>query len=236
MGIFNFLKRNKSIENDNGPNEIYYQNGKGNLHKKFHKKDGKFNGKYYEYREDGKLEREKEYLNGVLHGRGIEINVFGSVVNEYIFENGVIVFLTHYHQTYGEFNNGEIIENKPRYCKNNIDYTHDNKKRIRTYFFNDGVTKSEILTWSESESKYMSSLPEKFEVIHYFPNGEIKCEGCVKYASLIKASIPIMVGDWKFYEKNKFKFILNYDATRPRGRTRENFKIKNPQYIEPKIK
>lgn len=31
MGIFNFLKKNKNVETDNGWNELYYENGRRDL-------------------------------------------------------------------------------------------------------------------------------------------------------------------------------------------------------------
>ena len=33
MGIFDFFKKNKNIKKQNGLNEIYYKNGKGNIKK-----------------------------------------------------------------------------------------------------------------------------------------------------------------------------------------------------------
>ena len=49
MGLFDFLKKNKNIENDNGLNETYYDNGKGVLFEKFYKKNGKLDGLYEFY-------------------------------------------------------------------------------------------------------------------------------------------------------------------------------------------
>ena len=49
MGLFDFLKKNKNIENDNGLNEIYTNNGKGVLREKFYRKNGKIDGLYEFY-------------------------------------------------------------------------------------------------------------------------------------------------------------------------------------------
>lgn len=49
MGIFDFLKKNKNIQDNNGLNETYYNNGRGALRESFHKKDGILDGKYIEY-------------------------------------------------------------------------------------------------------------------------------------------------------------------------------------------
>ena len=40
MGIFDFLKRSKNIKNDNGLNEIYYDNGMGKIRRRYFKKNG----------------------------------------------------------------------------------------------------------------------------------------------------------------------------------------------------
>jgi hypothetical protein len=81
MGIFDFLKKNKNIENDNGLNETYYINGKGGLRESFHKKDGVINGKYIELEmcktdfgryvesnRNGMVKQIGEYKNGKKEG------------------------------------------------------------------------------------------------------------------------------------------------------------------------
>jgi len=52
MGIFDFLKKNKNIENDNGLNEIYYDDGKGLISKSYHLKNGLKCGLYQEWFHD----------------------------------------------------------------------------------------------------------------------------------------------------------------------------------------
>ncbi len=80
MGIFDFLKKNKNIENDNGLNETYYFNGKGGLRESFHKKDGVLHGKYIELEmykrgfsyvksdRNGVVKQIGEYKNGKKEG------------------------------------------------------------------------------------------------------------------------------------------------------------------------
>ena len=81
---FDFLRKNKNIENDNGLNEIYARDGKGYLKEKFYKKNGKKHGLYQEYYlflggygpsgnfDEGQRTHVKEvecnYNNGELHG------------------------------------------------------------------------------------------------------------------------------------------------------------------------
>ena len=74
MGIFDFLKKNKNIKNDNGLNETYYDDGKGVLAEKFYKKNGKLDGLYEFYRfkwigkTDYHLELVGNYKNGQKEG------------------------------------------------------------------------------------------------------------------------------------------------------------------------
>ena len=68
MGIFDFLKKNKNIENDNGINEIYHNNGKGELQEIFTKKNGKIHGLLKGYYKSGGLRGESEYKEGKREG------------------------------------------------------------------------------------------------------------------------------------------------------------------------
>ena len=73
MGILDFLKKNKNIENDNGLNEIYDDNGRGKLWRRYYKKNGKKHG------------RDEHYLSG---------NLF--VVED--FDNGESIGIERYHE------------------------------------------------------------------------------------------------------------------------------------------
>ena len=68
MGIFDFLKSNKNIENENGLNETYYENGNGKLRESFHKKDGILNGQYNESNIRGGIKQIGKYKNGKKEG------------------------------------------------------------------------------------------------------------------------------------------------------------------------
>lgn len=39
MGIFDLLRKNKNIQNDDGYNETYYNNGRGAIRESFYKKN-----------------------------------------------------------------------------------------------------------------------------------------------------------------------------------------------------
>ena len=73
MGLFDFLKKNKNIENDNGLNETYRDNGRGVLREKFYRKNGKIDGLYQFYSttflyEVHFLEEEGNFKNGKEDG------------------------------------------------------------------------------------------------------------------------------------------------------------------------
>ena len=82
-------------------------------------------------------------------------------------------------QAYGEFNNGEIIENKP------IGFPSDGGK-IKAY--------SNLFYWAHAKAKFDSKIglhPHKgFEIITYVIDGEIK-----HYDTLIKKWINLKKGD-----------------------------------------
>ena len=62
MGIFDLLKKIKNIENDNGLNETYYNNGRSSIEKRFFLKNGKQDGLCKNYYESGQLESEENYV------------------------------------------------------------------------------------------------------------------------------------------------------------------------------
>ena len=100
MGIFDFFKKNKNIENDNGWNKIFYAKKNNNLYKlEGNKKDGKREGlwkgwyckaKNMEYNTSTPrdLAFEENYNNGDLKTR-INYAPNGSVRNYYTYKEGV---------------------------------------------------------------------------------------------------------------------------------------------------
>jgi len=69
MGLFDFLKKNKNIENENGLNELYSNKGKGVLKARFYKKNGILNGLHEQFHYEGILDQRTNYKNGKKHGR-----------------------------------------------------------------------------------------------------------------------------------------------------------------------
>ena len=98
MGIFDFLKRNKNIENENGLNETYDDNGYGELGRRYYKKDGKRHGRDENYLL-GKLFAVVDYDNGegvggeVYHEEGwISKKWKGNVIYLYTSKDNLMTF------------------------------------------------------------------------------------------------------------------------------------------------
>ena len=69
MGIFDWFNGGKkNILNDNGLNEIYFENRQGKIKERFTKLNGKKHGIDKTYYEDGTLEKEKSWKNGKEDG------------------------------------------------------------------------------------------------------------------------------------------------------------------------
>tara|TARA_B100001564_G_C20414139_1_gene567055 strand:+ start:182 stop:706 length:525 start_codon:yes stop_codon:yes gene_type:complete len=68
MGFFDFFKKSKNIENENGLNEFYYNYGKGKIRERYYKKEGKKEGVYSSYYENGQLLNEINYKNNKEYG------------------------------------------------------------------------------------------------------------------------------------------------------------------------
>jgi antitoxin component YwqK of YwqJK toxin-antitoxin module len=86
MGIFDFFKKHKNIENDNGFNEIY-NDVSGFFRLEGYKKDGHRDGLWKSYGKNKTLVMEENYKGGIRHG---ESKTFGSrgISNEVNFING----------------------------------------------------------------------------------------------------------------------------------------------------
>lgn len=78
MGIFDFLKSSKNLENDNGLNQYYFDRGKGNLKIRFYKKNGKIDGLLEIFILDGETAcLIGNFKGGLLHGELKEWSVSG---------------------------------------------------------------------------------------------------------------------------------------------------------------
>jgi antitoxin component YwqK of YwqJK toxin-antitoxin module len=90
MGIFDFLKKNKNIENDNGLNEIYYDNGRGELKERFSKKNAKKYGVYEEWHDNGRIKFTTNYKDDIQEGKTWVYDNSGNTLREYMIIDGYI--------------------------------------------------------------------------------------------------------------------------------------------------
>lgn len=68
MGIFDFLKPTKDITTGTGINERYYDDGQGEIWKRWEEKNGNLHGFYEVWYRNGKLKLKGEYRNNKLYG------------------------------------------------------------------------------------------------------------------------------------------------------------------------
>ena len=83
MGVFNFLKKNKNVESDNGWNELYYENGRGSLEEKYFKTNGKKNGEFISYDGLGSIKAKGHYKDGKKEGKWTYWNDNGKLHKNY---------------------------------------------------------------------------------------------------------------------------------------------------------
>jgi hypothetical protein len=94
MGIFDFLKKNKNVENDNGLNETFRKKG-GRIKERFYKENGVRHGKYEAFYDDVNQTTHiiANYNFGKIHGECRQWSIlqpFGGGCWRYIenYENG----------------------------------------------------------------------------------------------------------------------------------------------------
>ena len=75
--MLNFFKKNKNIKNDNGLNEVYSKNGKGDLIFEFTRVNGVIEGEAIHYRVDGSIKKIENYKSGKLDGLTKIYDIFG---------------------------------------------------------------------------------------------------------------------------------------------------------------
>ena len=112
MGIFDFLKKNKNIVDENGLNEVYTNNGKGVLQARFYKKNGKLNGLYQTFALStefhkvklGQLRKEEIWKENKLEGlsKSFDWNGSGKLINEGYWKAGMKDGIWKYYYAQGE--------------------------------------------------------------------------------------------------------------------------------------
>ena len=87
--MLNFFKKNKNIKNDNGLNEVYSKNGKGDLIFEFTRVNGVIEGEAIHYREDGSIKKIENYKSGKLDGLTKIYDIYGvEIIDELNYVNG----------------------------------------------------------------------------------------------------------------------------------------------------
>ena len=131
MGIFDFFKKSKNIENYNGLNETYYNNGKGELKEKFTKKNGKKEGLYKTYYENGQLQSKYNFKNGKLDKSCKYWNDKGQLMSEKNYKEGE---KDGPHKSW--FENGQLhIE---------VNYVNGNQEGLPKYYSENGQLKDKM--------------------------------------------------------------------------------------------
>ena len=187
MGILNFFKKNKNTTNNNGLNEVYSENGKGKIIRRFYKKNGLEEGIYeiwcpntekitdrYIYK-DGLKEgpHEKFFKNtNILLGRSNYIKDKLDGISEQFYQNGK----TRSSKKYGKkgvteektFNESGVLihhytpKKKSKFYDNGDVKFEEKTKKSQQYFYKNGQVRIERL---------ISKEHPKGKFYHYDENG-----------------------------------------------------------------
>jgi antitoxin component YwqK of YwqJK toxin-antitoxin module len=174
MGIFNFLKGKvkinkleKNHENidiicENGLNKVYYTSGKNAIKQRFSKKDGKFDGLFEKYYENGNIYRKYTYKNGCQVGKSYTYDEDGDLIRESELKNNE-----------SELKNNEYINEIKEFYKNgnlrikiNINdnnkpdeyllYTPEGTVKAKLYLLRKNINESSLNLVVNSQLKFIS--------------------------------------------------------------------------------
>jgi len=258
MGIFDFLIKNKNIENENGLNEVYSNNGKGVLEKRFYKKNGKLNGFYEEFSSIGfeQLEERTNYKNGKIHGRKemylSKNKMLGETVPipNYLFmvtnyENGNP---TNYREVYNESGSGKIdLENGNRFwysskdilmtydeilleCKKNKQKNEEVIKKLEKYDLQLEQKKVE-----GTYDNFIKTAKENnnFLYVLYTSQKEMMMRSINENKKEIK---PFLINDFAFIKDNNIVYVgydcLNVFSGKHCGKTYSNGELKKSKSVK----
>ena len=162
MGIFDFFKKNKNIKNQNGLNEIYYKNGKGNIKEKYFLKDGLNDGLKIKFYESGEIDSKRNYRGYYLTLRGTKYPHFHGE-HVYFYKNGQVKKEMMYLQ-------GKQIGNERNYYKNGQlsweCYYSDNSLlgKYKSYYKNGQLYEERV---------YSKNTEKPKKVTRFYPDGII---------------------------------------------------------------
>jgi hypothetical protein len=160
MGIFDFLKPSKNIKNDNGVNEIYFDNGKSaQIQSRFMTKNGKRHGEFENFYENGLISLKGEFKNGLQHGKATSYTLKGVLFRESNFKK-----------------NKHIGFTKEFYSNGKLRFEYDTEKDKYTFYSKKG--KKTLIAYIEIYENLMSHISRsshpkiyKTEVVNPEKNG-----------------------------------------------------------------
>ena len=156
MGLFDFLKKDESIHNENGHNKIYEGDG---TYQVGNKVDGQQHGLWQIFDADGLLLEEINFKNGLMHGLMRQFNDDGVLTNELNFKDGESNgILRVYHP------NGKVAE------EGNL-IADTKKEGLWKYYFEDGTL--------QHEGCFKNAVQDGVWK-HYHKNGVLQFEGTYK--------------------------------------------------------
>ena len=222
MGIFDFLKKNKNVVNDNVLNETYYDNGKGNIKSKFYLKNGRKEGPSTFFHKNGNIRLNINWKNGD-HDNGPWKEYFS---NGQIFKEGNIVngkrngpwkeyFSNGQLESSGNLNDGnkdglwKFYSNKSEYPVYEINYKKGKLHGPWKFF-----EKNKLLISQDWEDGVTIGNSK-----NYYDNGQVRSEGPLKLPEDYMLSLEELEGNtlleeftwinnrkqhglWKFYSIN----------------------------------
>ncbi len=206
MGIFDFFKKKpESVKNDNGHNILFDEDGRrleGN------KENGKKEGLWKKYFEDGKLLNESHYKHGKLDGTSKTYYENGELYGEDNYKNGIKNGICTRYSSTGKltieaiYKEGEILEDEIK--EEEILKTKDEEIPEDQFNYNDEnpfeVPDHNLKELFEEEYTFVKSIRKKLM------NGTLKNED--------------MLNDYIFNEHKKYDFEVLIDKCNKYGEIR----------------
>lgn len=210
MGIFDFFKKNKNIKNDNGLNETYFDDGMGDINKRYYKKNGKKEGLYQYYTSNGKLTNEYNYTNGEKDG------IQKNYINKGFTEKITIEEIT--------YKNGD-----PIYYKEFLENVLHKEGEIKDYDYNSGwIFKGDYKQYDINTGKIHSitTWKGKYHIKKrlFYENGEVNQEHKFKKGELESKKI--------FYENGKIQSEILYPNLPPQFTKSQLYKFRSIDVVK----
>tara|TARA_B110000003_G_scaffold63498_1_gene64013 strand:- start:699 stop:2171 length:1473 start_codon:yes stop_codon:yes gene_type:complete len=169
MGVFDFFKKNKNIENENGLNEVYYNNGKGSLKQRFFQKDGIPNGMSQTFYKDGQLEEQSYWKDGLLHGNLKWYHSNGKLKLESYYIDGNVDYIKYSDDSgwklrkYEKFKDLEILWNKKPLKLTQL-LKFDNDKYFNSFY---DLNSEYFKNFDKETLIYFIRIKRKFQIEKY---------------------------------------------------------------------